>query len=177
MPVYADEIQTYSTTLRYKRWCHLFADSDEELHALAAQIGLKRSWHQNKPGFSHYDLTPSKHAQALRCGALALSMREMVQKVQERRGEAVEDQVGRKVALMRGEGCLVTCIEKEDVGASFPAGTRYFCVQSQHKDCAHDLKCQWIDLVYSYNGRYVVVLMRDLDHVSVGSVIRRLTEM
>jgi hypothetical protein len=26
--------------------CHLFADTEEELHAMAAQIGLDRRWHQ-----------------------------------------------------------------------------------------------------------------------------------
>lgn len=37
--------------------CHMLADSDEELHAMAQSIGVARDWHQ-KAGtvHSHYDI-------------------------------------------------------------------------------------------------------------------------
>ncbi len=57
--------------------CHLIADTDEELHALAARIGLKRSWFQDK-SFPHYDLTSSRRKAAIRAGALPLDWREFV---------------------------------------------------------------------------------------------------
>lgn len=52
--------------------CHMYADSDEELHELAQRIGLKREWHQPFPThrLSHYDLTPPKRRMAVRLGAI-----------------------------------------------------------------------------------------------------------
>lgn len=48
------------------RWCHLISDvSEEELHAFAVRIGMRRAWYQ--PG--HYDLTPRRRAAAIRAGA------------------------------------------------------------------------------------------------------------
>lgn len=51
-------------------WCHLWADTSEELHAIARRIGLKRAWFQDKPHFAHYDLTPGRRTLALRLGAV-----------------------------------------------------------------------------------------------------------
>lgn len=68
------------------RWCHLFADSQEELHEFAQSIGLKRSWFQpGKPlkggrpsHLWHYDVTEGKRAEAIRAGAEAVTWRESV---------------------------------------------------------------------------------------------------
>lgn len=51
-------------------WCHLFADTPEELHALAARIGMRREWCDEDPDGGHYDLTPPKRAAAIRAGAI-----------------------------------------------------------------------------------------------------------
>jgi hypothetical protein len=64
-------------------WCHMMTDdlSDgglEELHRMAAQIGLPRSGFQNKPRLPHYDLDPAARLAALQHGAQAVSSREMV---------------------------------------------------------------------------------------------------
>jgi hypothetical protein len=49
--------------LPYKDWCHMATDSDlEELHQMAARLGLRRVWFQNTPTHPHYDLTPGKRA-------------------------------------------------------------------------------------------------------------------
>src|SRR5258708_4375520 len=60
------------------------ADTQEELHELAARLGLKRSWFQpgkpvgGNPGpFWHYDVTAGKRAQAVRLGAVEVSARDM----------------------------------------------------------------------------------------------------
>lgn len=41
MSVYVDELREHDTRLKWKVWCHMTADTDEELHAMADLIGLK----------------------------------------------------------------------------------------------------------------------------------------
>ena len=58
-----------------KRWpwpsaCHLYADTLDELHALANRIGLILPWFQRRQDFPHYDLTAPKRRRALRAGAV-----------------------------------------------------------------------------------------------------------
>lgn len=67
---------TYVDSLRDYGWrlgpsCHLFADTEEELHAFARRIGLQRRWAQvSRKGVRHYDLTASKRVKALESGAV-----------------------------------------------------------------------------------------------------------
>jgi hypothetical protein len=50
--------------------CHMLADTDDELHAMADLIGVARKWHQAPPRHeSHYDIALSKRALAVRHGA------------------------------------------------------------------------------------------------------------
>ena len=89
MAVYVDDANIPATVPNGRRshtstWCHLTADSQEELHEFAARLGLKRSWFQpgrpvgGNPGpFWHYDVTAGKRAQAVRLGALEVSARDM----------------------------------------------------------------------------------------------------
>jgi hypothetical protein len=61
------------------RWCHMWASRAEDvgrLHAIARAIGLKVAWFQNREGFPHYDLVPSKRALALKNGAEQKDLRE-----------------------------------------------------------------------------------------------------
>ncbi|BBX87981.1 DUF4031 domain-containing protein [Mycolicibacterium aubagnense] len=74
MTVYIDDMQRLARVGRLQaRWSHLMADTDDELHAFAAQLGLRRAWHQ-KPGtaISHYDVTETKRQLALRLGAVPI---------------------------------------------------------------------------------------------------------
>lgn len=50
--------------------CHMTADNEDELHAMAKKIGLRRAWFQPHPIHRHYDLTESKRNLALRAGAV-----------------------------------------------------------------------------------------------------------
>lgn len=62
--------------------CHMFADTDEELHAMAAKIGVQRKWHQRPPAasWSHYDVCQSKRALAIKHGAVEMQYgRELVE--------------------------------------------------------------------------------------------------
>ncbi len=55
-----------------RRWCHLLADDEAELHRFAARIGVHRHSYQGPPKTSapHYDLTGFERDRAVRMGAL-----------------------------------------------------------------------------------------------------------
>lgn len=73
MSVYVDSPTTYPTTIRYKTFSHMWADTEEELQAMAKSIGMKLAWHQPSPphSISHYDITPPKRLLAIKLGAIA----------------------------------------------------------------------------------------------------------
>ena len=60
---------------RGKMYCHLFADTKEELHTFAAKLGLKRHWFQNDKRLPHYDISPLKRAKAVKLGAKEVDRR------------------------------------------------------------------------------------------------------
>lgn len=75
MTVRVDDLKVWPHAVHrcfLKGSAHLTADTLEELHAFAARLGLKRSWFQDKI-VPHYDLSPQKHALALRLGAVYMS--------------------------------------------------------------------------------------------------------
>lgn len=87
--------------------CHMIADSDEELHAMAEQIGVRRQWHQAPPKatHSHYDIALSKRALALRAGAVEITWRQTAMMCRRRvvegvlgRPEEAEDWWARRAA-------------------------------------------------------------------------------
>lgn len=53
--------------------CHMLADNLLELHLMAKQIGLKRSWFQtSRSGVPHYDVSKSRRAMAIANGAIEI---------------------------------------------------------------------------------------------------------
>jgi hypothetical protein len=82
---YVDELMSYGQRARPgparnffgegRPSCHLGADSDEELHAFAERLGLRREWAQDDRGNRaiHYDLTPARRTLAVRLGAIEMS--------------------------------------------------------------------------------------------------------
>jgi len=60
-------------------WCHMTADTREELDAMADTLGLKRAWVQY-PGTwkEHYDLTLTKRRLAVKAGAQEVDAREHI---------------------------------------------------------------------------------------------------
>lgn len=59
------------------KWCHLMADSSDELHAFAAGIGLRRAWVQAAgTAREHYDVTVTKRRLAVAAGAVEITWRE-----------------------------------------------------------------------------------------------------
>lgn len=83
MPVYVDSMFIEVKVGRLRaRWCHLIADTEEELHAMAATIGLRRGWFQQGHGMPHYDVTEKRRAAAVATGAIELRRDEFVAKLQ-----------------------------------------------------------------------------------------------
>ncbi len=63
---------------RGKLWCHLVADSLDELHQFASNLGLRRSWFQDKASYPHYDVTTTVRARALKLGASPGSKKQII---------------------------------------------------------------------------------------------------
>jgi hypothetical protein len=56
---------------------HMLADTDAELHAMAAAIGMRPEWFQ-PTSHPHYDVSLSRRALAVKLGAVVVSRRELV---------------------------------------------------------------------------------------------------
>jgi len=82
MPIYVDDAQV---PWRGRRWCHLVADSLDELHSFAAQLGLKQDWFQRKTLYPHYDVTSTLRIKALELGAVPANKRVVVTRAKELR--------------------------------------------------------------------------------------------
>jgi hypothetical protein len=67
MAVYVDNAKI---KWRDKFWCHLVADSLDELHVFARRLGLRRTWFQHAASYPHYDVTIEMRGKALALGAL-----------------------------------------------------------------------------------------------------------
>lgn len=70
MSVYVDDAVTL---WRGRRWAHMMADTLDELHAMAARLGMPRRAFQDKSSGAHYDLTVELRETALQLGAVAIS--------------------------------------------------------------------------------------------------------
>lgn len=84
MPVYVDPLVQWGNESSPKCFqtqpsCHMYADTLEELHLMAWNIGMKRSWFQGDERLKHYDLVPSRRKMAVKQGAIEHTFKEMVQ--------------------------------------------------------------------------------------------------
>lgn len=76
MAVYVDDMMREYHSKRLNRkllMSHMIADTEEELHAMAARIGVARRWFQG----DHYDICKTKRELAVGFGAVELSQREL----------------------------------------------------------------------------------------------------
>ena len=70
------------------RWSHLVADTDEELHAFAERLGMRREWFQGRtarPHHAHYDVPERARAEALDNGAVEVTWRQLGRMLRARR--------------------------------------------------------------------------------------------
>jgi hypothetical protein len=74
MTVYVDDMRAAYGRLVM---CHMIADSEAELIAMADRIGVRRKWHQH-PGTprSHFDICLTKRALAVQAGAVEITWRQ-----------------------------------------------------------------------------------------------------
>lgn len=71
MAVYVDNMRA---KLGNMVMCHMVADTDDELHAMADRIGVRRRWHQAPPRHdSHYDIALTKRRAAVGAGAIEVT--------------------------------------------------------------------------------------------------------
>ena len=75
MTVYVDDMNAQYGRMKMS---HLLADTDEELHQMAAKIGVARKWWQSpeKTSGSHYDIALSKKVLAIQYGAIEITWRQ-----------------------------------------------------------------------------------------------------
>lgn len=76
MTIYVDQLPTNSSWGKWAGGAHMLGTDIDELHAAAADLGLKRSWFQDKT-FAHYDLTRSKRVLAVANGAVEIELGEL----------------------------------------------------------------------------------------------------
>ena len=75
-----------------RRWCHLLADDEAELHAFAAGLGIERRRFQTRPErpwIDHYDIDEPRRAVALERGAIELERRDVVRLIARKRAAAL----------------------------------------------------------------------------------------
>jgi hypothetical protein len=70
MTVYVDTMQA---PFKGMLMCHMIADSEQELHAMATAIGMQRKWYQR----DHYDISMEMKQLAIQNGAREIGMREL----------------------------------------------------------------------------------------------------
>lgn len=82
MSVYIDNARN---SFRGMRMAHMIADTLEELHAMADNIGLRREWFQGNASFPHYDVALTRRVAAIKAGAQAITSKELVGIIQKLR--------------------------------------------------------------------------------------------
>ena len=75
---YVDSVRDYPDAgLRHTRFCHLLADTREELHAMADDLGIPRRFFQDHQWRWHHDLPEHLRARAVQLGAHEVTMHEV----------------------------------------------------------------------------------------------------
>jgi hypothetical protein len=88
MACYVDAVRSYpGSGLRFTRFCHLLADTREELHAMADALGIPPRFFQDHPWRWHHDLPEHLRERAVELGAREVTLREVGSLLKARRAE------------------------------------------------------------------------------------------
>ncbi|MGH8962429.1 MAG: DUF4031 domain-containing protein [Jatrophihabitantaceae bacterium] len=88
MSCYVDTVRSYpGTGLRFTEFCHLLADTPDELHAMADALGIPRRFYQEHPWRWHHDLPSHLRPGAVALGAHEVTMHEVGALLRARRAE------------------------------------------------------------------------------------------
>ncbi len=58
--------------------CHLLADTEDELHSMAARLGMERIWFQDRR-VPHYDICRRRRALAIKAGVVEINRKQTVE--------------------------------------------------------------------------------------------------
>lgn len=73
MAVYVDDMHQYPIGRKWgMRFSHMIADTEAELHEMAAKLGLQRAWYQG----DHYDVSLAVRGRAVKLGAVEITYRD-----------------------------------------------------------------------------------------------------
>jgi len=74
LTVYVDDMFKYPMgQFGRMKMSHMMADTDDELHAMAAKIGLRRVWFQG----DHYDVAMGARSKAVAAGAREITLKQL----------------------------------------------------------------------------------------------------
>lgn len=83
MAVYVDPAVFQKSVKGRKQYCHMTADTLQELHEFAKSIGVKPHFFHKSATYLHYDLNSLQRDAAINAGAIAISSKELVIKSKE----------------------------------------------------------------------------------------------
>jgi len=75
---YVDTVRSYPNAgLRFTEFCHLLADTRDELHDMADALGIPRRFFQEHPWRWHHDLPEHLRPRAIDLGAVEMDIHEV----------------------------------------------------------------------------------------------------
>lgn len=88
----------------------------------------------------------------------------------------IYEKVKYAIKATRGDEYYTTKIVEDSahIGSEMPEGTRCFHAYIESKACEHSTRCEWLDRVYIYLDRAVVIKTFDIMNMTLGDLIRRL---
>ncbi|MGP5100298.1 DUF4031 domain-containing protein [Psychrobacter celer] len=95
MAIYVDFMQ-----IEFKgyKWCHMLADSLQELHEFAALIEINTRLFHRDASYPHYDVTVQMRKKAIEYGAIPASRKKIIECAKKLKIELHEQ-------IARAEGC------------------------------------------------------------------------